>query len=97
VDSADNRARLDAIIIDFVKAFDLVPHDRLLMKTAASGVELRVVVWKRGFLLGRMQRVRVGGQLSEEVKSNIRCTGEHIGSTFVSIIRTYLEEHRVNY
>jgi len=42
----DNRARLDAIIIDVAKAFDLVPHDQLLMKTAASGVELRVVVWK---------------------------------------------------
>ena len=67
VDSVDKRARLDAIIIDFAKAFDLVPHDRLLTKTAASGMELRVVVWKREFFLGRIQRVRVGGQLSEEV------------------------------
>jgi hypothetical protein len=67
VDSVDNTARLDAIIIDFAKAFDLVPHDRLLTKTAASGMELRVVVWKREFLLGHMQRIRVGGQLSEEV------------------------------
>ena len=52
----DNRARLDTIIIDFAKAFDLVPHDQLLTKPAALGVELRVVVWKREFLLGRMQR-----------------------------------------
>jgi hypothetical protein len=44
VDSAGNRARLDAIIIDFAKAFYLVPHDWLLTKTAASGMELRVVV-----------------------------------------------------
>jgi len=46
VDSVDNRARLYATIIDFAKAFDFVPQDRLLMKTAASGVEMRVDVWK---------------------------------------------------
>jgi len=37
------------------------------MKTANSSVDSRVVAWVREFLLGRMQRVRVGGQLSEEV------------------------------
>jgi hypothetical protein len=30
-------------------------------------VDSKVVVWIREFLLGRSQRVRVGGQLSEEV------------------------------
>jgi hypothetical protein len=59
---------LDAIIIDFSKAFDLIPHDRLLTKIAASGVDSRVVIWIREFLLGRTQRVRVGGQLSEDVR-----------------------------
>jgi len=43
-DALDEEARLDAIIIDFSKAFDLVPHDRLLKKIAASGVDSRVVV-----------------------------------------------------
>ena len=51
-----------------MKAFDLVPHGRLLIKIANSGVDSRVVVWIREFLLGRMQTVRVGGQLSEEVR-----------------------------
>jgi hypothetical protein len=50
------------------KAFDLVPHDRLLTKIMASGVDSRVVAWVRQFLLGRTQRVRIGGQLSEEVR-----------------------------
>jgi hypothetical protein len=66
-DSLDNRERIDAIIIDFSKAFDLVPHGRLLTKIANSGVDSRVVVWIREFLLGRTQRVRVG-HLSEEVR-----------------------------
>ena len=50
------------------KAFDLVPYDRLLMKLAASGVDARVAIWVREFLVGRSQRVRVGGKLSKEVK-----------------------------
>jgi hypothetical protein len=65
-DSLDNGNRIDAIIIDFSKAFDLVPYDRLLTKIAASGANSRVVIWTREFLLGRTQRVRVGGHLSEE-------------------------------
>jgi hypothetical protein len=43
-DSLDEGVSVDAIIIDFSKAFDLVPHDRLLMELAASGVDLRIVV-----------------------------------------------------
>ena len=31
-------------------------------------VDIKVVVWIREFLLGRTQRVRVGGQLSDEVR-----------------------------
>jgi len=66
-DSLDNGDRIDAIIIELSKAFDFVPHGRLLTKIANSGVDSRVVVWIREFLLGRTQRVRVGGHLSEEV------------------------------
>jgi len=32
------------------------------------GVDFRVVVWIREFLLGHMQRIRVGGHLSEEIR-----------------------------
>jgi hypothetical protein len=38
------------------------------MKIAASGVDSRVVVWEREFLLVRSQRLRGGGQLSQEVR-----------------------------
>jgi len=67
-ESSDEGFSTDAIITDFSKAFDLVPHDRLLTKVAASDVVSRVVVWFREFLVGHTQRVRVGGQLSKEVK-----------------------------
>ena len=44
----------------------MVPHDRLLTKIATR-VDLRLAVWVKKFLLGRSQRVRIDGQLSEEV------------------------------
>jgi hypothetical protein len=34
-DPQDNGVRADAILIDFLKAFDLFPHDRLLRKVVA--------------------------------------------------------------
>ena len=43
-DSLDDGVGIDAIIMDCSKAFDLVPHDRLRMKMAASGVDSSVVV-----------------------------------------------------
>jgi len=49
-DSLDYGDRIDAIIVDFLKAFDLVPHGRLLMKIANSGVDSSLVVWIREFL-----------------------------------------------
>ena len=67
-DSLDEEVGIDAIIIDFSKAFDLFPHDQLLTKQAASGMDSRVVVWVRKFLVGCTQRVREGGQLYKEVK-----------------------------
>ncbi len=50
-DSLNEVVKTDTKIIDFSKAFDLVPHDRLLTKIAATGVDLRVVVWVKEFLL----------------------------------------------
>jgi len=67
MDSLEEGVGIDAYIIDFSKAFDLVPHDRLLTKLAASGVDSRIVVWVREFLVSRTQKVSVGGQLSREV------------------------------
>jgi hypothetical protein len=68
VDSLDEEVRTDAIIIDFSKAFDLVPRNRLVTKMAATSVDLRAVVWVNEFLLRHLQRVRVDGQQSGEVR-----------------------------
>ena len=60
-DYLDEGVCIDASIIEFSKAFNSVPHDWLLMKLAGLGVDSRVVIWVREFLVGHTQRVRVGG------------------------------------
>jgi len=49
----DEVVRTDAVIIEFSNAFDLVLYYRLLTKIAATGVDLRVDVRVKEFLLGR--------------------------------------------
>ncbi|BHF69255.1 hypothetical protein SprV_0301229800 [Sparganum proliferum] len=56
-----------AIYIDFKKAFDSVPHQRLLHKLRNAGVRGRLLGWTKSFLVGRSQRVQVGRQQSPEV------------------------------
>ena len=56
---------LDVIYLDFQKAFDSVPHVRLLLKIGAHGIEGKVLQWVKAFLSGRTQQVLVEGALSD--------------------------------
>ena len=62
----DNGTPLDIIYLNFRKAFDAVPHERLLTKLRAYGVDGAILQWTRSFLSHRTQRVRVGDQTSSE-------------------------------
>ena len=55
--SVDNRKSTDAIFLDFSKAFDSVPHQRLLMKLNHIGIRGPLLQWIESFLSGREQRV----------------------------------------
>jgi ribonucleases P/MRP protein subunit RPP40 len=55
---------VDIFYLDFSKAFDSVPHERLLIKLRAKGIGGEVEGWLRQWLIGRTQRVRVGDELS---------------------------------
>ena len=60
----DSGGGLDAIFLDFAKAFDKVPHGRLLAKLRAHGFDGQVVAWIEAWLKDRKQRVCVDGSLS---------------------------------
>ena len=63
-EAADNNNNYDIIYLDFSKAFDRVPHERLLRKVKAHGIEGRVFEWIKAWLSNRTQRVVVNGEKS---------------------------------
>lgn len=62
--SMDLGKQTDLILLDFSKAFDKVPHERLLYKAMYYGVRGSTLQWIRDFLSGRNQRVIVDGKSS---------------------------------
>ena len=60
----EDRVNVDAIYLDFSKAFDSVPHERLLIKLAAYGIRGNILHWIRQFLSNRKRRVVINGQKS---------------------------------
>ncbi|BHF62021.1 hypothetical protein SprV_0100500200 [Sparganum proliferum] len=65
--AVDRGDMVHVIYIDFKKAFDSVPHHRLLYKLSRAGVRGKLLMWIRSFLIGRSQAVHVSGQQSAEV------------------------------
>jgi len=54
----------DVVYLDYQKAFDKVPHRRLLAKLEAHGISGKVLQWIKEWLNGRRQRVSLNGELS---------------------------------
>jgi hypothetical protein len=53
--------RIDSIYMDFMKAFDKVPHRRLIKKMQGYGIGKRILNWVKDFLKNRKQNVSVNG------------------------------------
>ena len=60
--------QIDAILLDFAKAFDKVPHKRLLHKLQYYGVSDYTLKWVESFLNSRKQHVLVEGTMSDEAE-----------------------------
>nr|VZI12782.1 unnamed protein product [Spirometra erinaceieuropaei] len=69
--------------IDFKKAFDSVPHQRLLYKLSRIGVRGKLLKLIENSVIARSQTVRLSGQQSTEVTAT---SGVHQASVLGPII-----------
>ena len=79
-DQLEKGIDIDALYFDFSKAFDTVPHRRLLSKLESYKVLQQITDWVEAYLSNRKQRVLVNGTRSEweAVSSGVRGTaGQH--------------------
>lgn len=64
---------VDVIYLDYRKAFDSVPHKRLMTKLKQMGVQGKIARWIEAFLADRSMRVGINGEFSswETVSSGV--------------------------
>ena len=61
----DNNLQVDTVYLDFRKAFDSVPHKRLIKKLEGYGITGNLLKWLKNFLNDRKQRVVINGKFSK--------------------------------
>ena len=72
-EAIDDGLEVDCIYTDFMKAFDKVPHKKLIKPVENVGISDPILGWIEGFLTGRYQCVSINEEISEwkEVISGI--------------------------
>ena len=61
----DKGLPVDVVYLDFSKAFDKVPHSRLINKIKAHGIGSFIANWIESWLRNRYQRVVLNGYMSD--------------------------------
>lgn len=67
INNYDKNIQIDMAILDFSKAFDTVPHNKLLNKLESYGINGNINKWLTEFLTNRNMRVVVEGEHSKYV------------------------------
>ena len=83
----DDESPVDVIYLYFQKAFDKVPHQRLLIKLKSHGMGVNIVTWIQIWLTDRMQRVSVEGEHQHGLQYTAGCLRDrywgHYSSSFI--------------
>ena len=66
----DKGGIIDVIYCDFMKAFDTVPHNRLVDLLTHYGFKDEVLSWIKDFISDRKQHVSVNGEISTVLKQH---------------------------
>ena len=64
----DEGRSFDVVYLDFSKAFDVICHERIIVKLEAIGIEGKIIAWIKNWLKDRRQRVVVEGEYSDWIK-----------------------------
>ena len=68
IQNFEGKTQTDVVVLDFSKAFDVVPHQRLLHKLDHYGIRGTTLNWIQNFLTNRTQKVVVDGSSSESAR-----------------------------
>ena len=60
----EDGGQIDVIYTDFEKAFDRVPHNRLISKLHSYNINVDIINWIKAYLENRVQRVRINSCFS---------------------------------
>ena len=98
----EGRDSIHCLFLDFAKAFDSVPHHRLLLKLQSLGVSGELLDWTKCFLTTRSQRVVVNGQFSKwlPVASGVpqgSILGPLLFILYIDDIRHVVEDSSIKY
>ena len=65
IQNFEGKTQTDVVVLDFSKAFDVVPHQRLFHKLDHYGIRGTTLNWIQNFLTNKTQKVVVDGSSAE--------------------------------